>query len=118
MSGNNKNISVTASKKREYRARLREQLGDAEYKKIESAKRKERRHKTKLNNNPQQQQQQVVQQVVQEVVQQVAPQIVKEVAQESRYKITNFFKPITKEQFLKNVKNEPIKIYQKILKKV
>ena len=117
MSGNNKNISVAALKKREYRARLREQLGDAEYKKIESAKRKERRHKTKLNNNPQQQQQQVVQQVVQEVVQQVAPQIVKEVAQESRNKITNFFKPITKEQFLKNVKNEPIKDLSKDIKK-
>ena len=118
MSGNNKNISVAALKKREYRARLREQLGDAEYKKIESAKRKERRHKTKLNNNPQQQQQQVVQQVVvQEVVQQVAQQIVKEVAQESRNKITNFFKPITKEQFLKNVKNEPIKDLSKDIKK-
>ena len=67
-------------------------------------------------------------QVVQQVVQQVAPTVAKQVAQESKSKITNFFKPavkqvadgsqpkitgffkpITKEQYFKNIKNEPIK---------
>ena len=43
------------------------------------------------------------------MVQHVAPAIVKEVTQETKGKITNFFKPITKEQYLKNIKNEPIK---------
>ena len=39
----------------------------------------------------------------------VAPQVVKQVTAEAKGKITNFFKPITKEQFLKNIKNEPVK---------
>ena len=64
-----------------------------------------------MNNNPQQQQ------VDQQVVQQVAPQIVKEVAQESKNKITNFFKPITKEQYLKNIKTEPLKYLSNDIKK-
>ena len=51
----------------------------------------------------------MVEKVVQQVVEQVAPVIVKQVANESKSKITSFFKPITKEQYLKNIKNEPIK---------
>ena len=39
----------------------------------------------------------------------VAPEVVKQVTTEAKGKITNFFKPITKEQFLKNIKNEPVK---------
>ena len=102
---------------------MREQLGDDEYKKQQALKKKEYRAKVKASKNPQQQ---VVNQVVQQVVEQVAPAVVKQVAQESKSKITNFFKPatkvddktqskitsffkpITKEQFLKNVKTEPI----------
>ena len=45
-----------------------------------------------MDKNPQQQ---VVNQVVQQVVEQVAPAVVKQVAQESKFKITNFFKPAT-----------------------
>ena len=39
----------------------------------------------------------------------VASEVVKQVTTEAKGKITNFFKPITKEQFLKNIKNEPVK---------
>ncbi len=56
------------------------------------------------------QQKQVVQQVVQHVVQNVAPAIVKEVTQETKGKITNCFKPISKEQNLKNSKSDQSKI--------
>ncbi len=85
-------------------------------------KKKAYRDKEKARKNPQQQ---IVQQVVEQVVEQVAPTVVKQVAQESKSKITNFFKPATKveyktqskitgffvskEQFFKNVKTEPIK---------
>jgi hypothetical protein len=99
-------IKISESERKQiYRAKLKEQLGEVEYKKQQSQKKREYRAKIKLSKSPQEQQQQVVQQVVQ----QVAPVIVKEVASETKGKITSFFKPITKEQYLKNIKNEPIK---------
>ena len=124
MSDQKKTTISEKERKQIYRAKLREQLGDDEYKKQQALKKKEYRAKVKASKNPQQQ---IVQQVVQQVVEQVAPTVVKQVAQESKSKITNFFKPatkvedktqskitsffkpISKEQFLKNVKTEPIK---------
>ena len=124
MSYQKKTTISEKERKQIYRAKLREQLGDDEYKKQQALKKKEYRAKVKASKNPQQQ---IVQQVVQQVVEQVAPTVVKQVAQESKSKITNFFKPatkvedktqskitsffkpISKEQFLKNVKTEPIK---------
>ena len=127
MSDQKKTTISEKERKQIYRAKLREQLGDEEYKKQQALKKKEYRAKVNASKNPQQQQQQVVKQVVQQVVEQVAPAVVKQVAQESKSKITNFFKPatkvedktqskitsffqpISKKQFLKNVKTEPIK---------
>ena len=125
MSDQNKVLSAEAIRKQIFRAKQREQLGDAEYKKQQAEKKKAYRAKIKTSKTPQEQ---VVQQVVQQVVEQVAPAVVKQVAQESKSKITNFFKPavkqvadgsqpkitgffkpITKEQYFKNIKNEPIK---------
>jgi hypothetical protein len=126
MSDQKKTTISEKERKQIYRAKLREQLGDEEYKKQQALKKKEYRAKVNASKNPQQQQQ-VVKQVIQQVVQQVAPAVVKQVAQESKSKITNFFKPatkvedksqskitsffkpISKQQFLKNVKTEPIK---------
>jgi hypothetical protein len=102
-----KKITISEKERKQiYRAKLREELGDTEYKKQQSQKKREYRAKIKINKLPQQQ---VVEKVVQQVVEQVAPVIVKQVANESKSKITSFFKPITKEQYLKNIKNEPIK---------
>ena len=126
MSDQKKTTISEKERKQIYRAKLRVQLGDEEYKKQQALKKKEYRAKVNASKNPQQQQQ-VVKQVVQQVVEQVAPAVVKQVAQESKSKITNFFKPatkvedktqskitsffqpISKKQFLKNVKTEPIK---------
>jgi len=102
-------LSAEALRKQIYRQKLKDQLGEDEYKKQQALKKKEYRAKLKLNKSPQQQQQQVVEKVVQQVVQNVAPAIVKKVESETKAKITNFFKPITKDQFLKNIKNEPIR---------
>jgi hypothetical protein len=101
MSDQKKNIISEKERKQIYRAKLRDELGDAEYKKQQAQKKREYRAKIKASKNPQQQ-------VVQQVVEQVAPVVVKQVANESKSKITNFFKPISKDQFLKNVRNEPI----------
>ena len=125
MSDQIKILSDEAIRKQIFRAKQRKQLGDVEYKKQQSEKKKAYRAKIKASKTPQEQ---VVQQVVQQVVEQVAPAVVKQVAQESKSKITNFFKPavkqvadgsqpkitgffkpITKEQYFKNIKNEPIK---------
>ena len=122
MSDQKKVLSVEAIRKQIFRAKQREQLGDAEYKKQQAEKKKAYRAKIKASKTPQEQ---VVQQVVQQVIEQVTPAVVKQVAQESKSKITNFFKPatkiddkskitgffkpITKDQYLKNIKNEPIK---------
>ena len=63
-----------------------------ERKKCQKAlKKKAHWDKVKASKNPQQQ---VVEQVVQQVVKQVAPAVVNQVAQESKSKITNFFKPV------------------------
>ena len=93
MSDQKKTTISEKERKQIYRAKLREQLGDDEYKKQQALKKKEYRAKVKASKNPQQQ---IVQQVVQQVVEQVAPTVVKQVAQESKSKITNFFKPATK----------------------
>ena len=87
-------LSVEAIRKQIFRAKQREQLGDAEYKKQQAEKKKAYRAKIKASKTPQEQ---VVQQVVQQVVEQVAPAVVKQVAQESKSKITNFFKPAVKQ---------------------
>ena len=81
MSDHKKILSDEAIRKQIYRAKLREQLGDDEYKKQQALKKKEYRAKVKASKNPQQQ---VVEQVVQQVVKQVAPAVVKQVAQESK----------------------------------
>ena len=125
MSDQIKILSDEAIRKQIFRAKQRKQLGDVEYKKQQSEKKKAYRAKIKASKTPQEQ---VVQQVVQQVIAKVAPAVVKQVAQESKSKITNFFKPavkqvadgsqpkitgffkpITKEQYFKNIKNEPIK---------
>ena len=94
-------------RKQIYRAKLREELGDKEYKKQQALKKKEYRAKIKASKNPQQQQ--IIKNVVEKVVENVAPEVIKQVSTEAKGKITQFFKPITKEQFLKNIKNEPVK---------
>jgi hypothetical protein len=109
MSDQNKILSSEAIRKRASREKLKTQLGEEEYKKQQALKKREYRAKIKLSKSPQVQQNQVVQQVVQQVIAKVAPVVVKEVTQEAKSKITNFFKPVTKEQYLKNIKNEPIK---------
>jgi len=95
-------------RKQIYRAKQREQLGDEEYKKQQAQKKREYRAKKKTNNTPNEQQQ-VIKNVVEKVIQNVTPQIVKQETTETKGKITSFFKPITKEQYLKNIQNEPVK---------
>ena len=107
MSDQKKQSISEKERKQIYRAKLREELGDKEYKKQQAAKKREYRAKLKASKEPQEQ---VVQQVVQQVVEQVAPTIVKQVAQETKGKITNYFKPITKQQFLKMLKMNWLKI--------
>ncbi len=109
MSDRKKLLISEALRKRVYRAKLKDQLGEEEYKK-QQEKKSEFRAKIKQSKTPQEQQKQVVQQVVQHVVQNVAPAIVKEVTQETKGKITNFFKPISKEQYLKILKVNQSKI--------
>lgn len=127
MSDQKKTTISEKERKQIYRAKLREQLGDEEYKKQQALKKKEYRAKIKQSKTPQEQQKQVVQQVVQQVVEKVTPVVVKNIVHETKGKITNyfkpatkvedksqskitsFFKPISKQQFLKNVKTEPIK---------
>ena len=109
MSDQKKIIISEKERKQIYRAKLREELGDKEYKKQQAQKKREYRAKIKLNKSPQEQQKQIINNVVQKVVENVAPEVVKQVTTEAKGKITNFFKPITKEQFLKNIKNEPVK---------
>ena len=127
MSDQNKVLSSEAIRKRAFREKLKTQLGEEEYKKQQAQKKREYRAKIKLSKAPQEQQKQVVQQVVQQVVEKVTPVVVKNVVHETKGKITNyfkpatkvedksqskitsFFKPISKQQFLKNVKTEPIK---------
>jgi hypothetical protein len=94
-------------RKQMYRAKLREELGDKEYKKQQAQKKREYRAKVKASKT--QPQQQIIKNVVEKVVENVAPEVIKQVSTEAKGKITHFFKPITKEQFLKNVKNEPVK---------
>ena len=109
MSDQKKIIISEKERKQIYRAKLREELGDKEYKKQQAQKKREYRAKIKLNKSPQEQQKQIINNVVQKVVENVAPEVVKQVTTEAKGKITNFFKPITKEQYLKNIKNEPVK---------
>jgi len=93
-------------RKQIYRAKLREELGDKEYKKQQAQKKREYRAKVKASKT---QPQQIIKNVVEKVVENVAPEVIKQVTIEAKGKITDFFKPITKEQFLKNIKNEPVK---------
>ena len=95
-------------RKQIYRAKLREQLGNEEYKKQQAQKKREYRAKKKTNNTPNEQQQ-IIKNVVEKVVENVTPQVIKQVTTETKGKITSFFKPITKEQYLKNIENEPVK---------
>jgi hypothetical protein len=103
MSDQKKLLISKALRKRVYRAKLKDQLGEEEYKKQQTQKKREYRAKIKQSKTPQEQQKQVVQHVVQQVVQNVAPAIVKEVTHETKGKINTFFKPISKEQYLKNI---------------
>jgi hypothetical protein len=73
-------------------------MGEKAYKKQQAQKKREYRAKIKQSKTPQEQQKLVVQQVVQQVVQNVAPAIVKDVTQETKGKIANFFKPVSKDQ--------------------
>ena len=98
MSDQKKLLISEALRKRVYRAKLKDQLGEEAYKKQQAQKKREYRAKIKQSKTPQEQQKQVIQQVVQQVVQNVAPAIVKEVTQETKGKITNFFKPVSKDQ--------------------
>ena len=117
MSDQKKIIISEKERKQIYRAKLREELGDKEYKKQQAQKKREYRAKIKLNKSPQEQQKQIINNVVQKVVENVAPEVVKQVTTEAKGKITNFFKPITKEQYLKNIKNEPVKDLIKYINK-
>ena len=104
MSDQKKTTISEKERKQIYRAKLREQLGDEEYKKQQALKKKEYRAKVNASKNPQQQQQQVVKQVVQQVVEQVVievPQVeqveqtVKEVPQVNiNIPLADPFKPI------------------------
>ena len=71
-----KALSAEALRKQIYRAKLREQLGDAEYKKQQNEKKRAYRAKIKAIKNPEQK---LVQQVVEQVVQNITPSIVKDV---------------------------------------
>ncbi len=102
---------------------MKDQLGEEACKKKQAQKKREYRAKIKQSKTPQEQQKQVVQQVVQQIIQNLAPAIVKEVTQETKGKITNFFKPVSKDQgkisdfykpiskkeYLNNILTEPIK---------
>ena len=102
-------------RKQQYRAKIREQLGDEEYKKQQAQKKREYRAKIKTMNTSKEQQQQTIKNVIEKVVENVAPQVIKQVTTETKGKITNFFKPVTKEQYLKNIKNEPV---QNLIKEI
>ena len=100
-------IKISESERKQiYRAKLKEQLGEAEYKKQQAEKKRAYRAKIKAIKNPEQK---VVQQVVEQVVQNITPSIVKDVESKTQPKITSFFKSITKDQYLKKIKSEPIR---------
>ncbi len=113
MSDKRKSIISEALRKRVFRAKMRDEMEEEAYKNNKEMILCEYRAKIKQKKTPQEQQKQIVQQVVQQVVQNVTPAIVKEETQETEGKITNFSKPISKEQYLKNIKNEPIKDFIK-----
>ena len=102
-----------AERKKLYREKLREELGEKEYLKQQAEKKRLQRAKAKTKKT------QVVENVVEEVIKKIEPKIVKEIKQESQSKITSFFKPISKSEFEKNIKTEirtePVK---KIIKEV
>jgi hypothetical protein len=141
-------ISSEALRKRMYRAKLREQLGEDEYKRIEAEKKRNYRNKIKLNSIPQTQQENIIQQVVEQIIPKIVekktinkkdiPQnnnkitnffkpatkedtkitnFFKPATKDTQPKITNFFKPITKQQYLKNNKIEPVKTLLKEINK-
>ena len=93
---------------KERRAKLREELGDKEYT-ATSTQKKEYRAKMKASKTPQKQQQQIIKNVIEKVVINVTPEVIKQVITVAKGKITIFFKPITKEQYLNFFKNEPVK---------
>jgi hypothetical protein len=102
-----------AERKKAYREKLREELGEKEYLKQQAEKKRLQRAKAKTKKT------QVVENAVEEVIKKIEPKIIKEIKQESQSKITSFFKPISKSEFEKNIKTEirtePVK---KIIKEV
>ena len=65
-------------RKQIYRAKLREELGDKEYKKQQAQKKREYRAKVKASKT--QPQQQIIKNVVEKVVENVAPEVIKQVS--------------------------------------
>ena len=136
-------LSTEALRKRNYREKMREELWDEEYKRIEAEKKRIYRAKVKLNKLPEKQQETIIQQVVKQINKPIVKSTInkKDVPQnnnkitnffkpatkdnvkinnvwfpevkDKQQKINNFFKPITKDQFLKNIKIEPAKILLK-----